>query len=127
MGWEALLECRNGSGVPPGEMGVPGRVERDGRGQEDFQENLEGSGGPPGEPGGVGWVGRKWETLRMSGRGREAIQKGHKRPGGTPGVTGAVGTDGRGCKALPECQEESGSLPRGPGGVRSLFWIARKG
>ena len=36
----------------------------DGRGQEDLQEDLEGSEGPPREPGGgVGWVGRKWETL----------------------------------------------------------------
>ena len=42
-------------------------------------------------------------------------------------MTGAVGTNVRGREALPECREESGSLPGGPAGVRSLFWIAGKG
>ena len=37
MGREALLECRDGSGVPPRGIGVPRGAERDGRGQEDLQ------------------------------------------------------------------------------------------
>ena len=94
------------SGGSPGGMAGPGGVERDGRGQEDLQEDLEGSGGPHGEPGGVGGVGSKWETL-------PEVQAGSvSHPGGPPGVTGAVGMDGRGCESLPKCWKGSG-VPSG--------------
>ena len=86
-------------------MGVPGGVERDGR-------------GPPGELGGVEWVGpENGRPSKSSGRGWEAIQKGCERSGGPPGVTGVVRMDERGRESLLECWEGQEALSKGQEGV----------
>ena len=91
--WEALLDVRQLSGVPP-----------------DVREALpvlwESSGDHPGCPGVVG------RPSRMSGSGWEALPDVREWSGGPPGCPGVVGRPSRmfgsGREALPDVQEWSG-------------------
>ena len=113
-GWEALLENREGFGVPPvgpGGFGRPSR--RDGRGWEALSEvwktfpEVQELKSPPGSSRGVGRPSLK------SGRCWEVLLEDWKRWGAP---TGGPGRFGRFSWKSRRGQEESGGPPVGSGG-----------